>query len=297
MKKHPIISKILLAVFLIGSISHTGHAQLLWKISGNHLKKTSYLLGTNHFVPLTFCDTLSGFEKAFRASKQFFGEVSFVDSANTKAFSDIPKMQILPDNQTLSDFYTPEEYEEVLQYVESFLGTRPGMITFTPGALFIFLTMTYPKIQSGIEAEYLDDGLERRAQKEGKKVGGLEAAELGVNLLWGGDIEQDAAQLLDAIRDPANSKDSLASSRLRIDNAYYSQDLDLLFSMLKQGLDGEKYQDLVSKRNLSWLPVMEESMKKCCTFFAVGAGHLPGDEGVIELLRKQGYTVEPVSGK
>ncbi|NJO25532.1 MAG: TraB/GumN family protein [Bacteroidia bacterium] len=44
----------------------------------------------------------------------------------------------------------------------------------------------------------------------------------------------------------------------------------------------------------NWIPVMEDAMKKNSNFFAVGAGHLPGENGVINLLRKAGYTLTPV---
>lgn len=294
MKIHQNICKFLWMNLLIACTCSVGHAQLLWKVSGNKLKNPSYLLGTHHFMPLSLCDTLSGFDKAFSSSKQFYGEISFADSANTKAFDNIPKMELLPKNQSLADFYTPEEYEEILQYTESIIGYRPRLITFTPGAFYLFLTITFPETQSSSKTEYIDDGLQRRALADGKAVGGLESVELGANLLWGGDMKKDAAKLLETVRDPANSKDSLASARLLLDKAYSNQNLDLLYDMVKQGLDEDEYQDFVSKRNLSWLPIMEEAMKKCCTFFAVGGGHLPGEEGLITLLRKQGYTVEPV---
>jgi uncharacterized protein YbaP (TraB family) len=51
---------------------------------------------------------------------------------------------------------------------------------------------------------------------------------------------------------------------------------------------------LLDRRNRNWIPVMESAMKKSSTFFAVGAGHLNGSQGVLELLRKQGYMVKGI---
>jgi uncharacterized protein YbaP (TraB family) len=51
---------------------------------------------------------------------------------------------------------------------------------------------------------------------------------------------------------------------------------------------------LLDRRNRNWIPIMESAMKKSSTFFAVGAGHLAGSQGVLELLRKQGYKVKPI---
>ena len=55
------------------------------------------------------------------------------------------------------------------------------------------------------------------------------------------------------------------------------------------------YEDLLLvRRNRNWIPVMGEMMMAKPTFFAVGAGHLGGDEGVVALLREAGYTVKPL---
>jgi uncharacterized protein YbaP (TraB family) len=51
---------------------------------------------------------------------------------------------------------------------------------------------------------------------------------------------------------------------------------------------------LLDRRNRNWIPVMESAMKNSSTFFAVGAGHLAGNQGVLELLRKQGYKVKGI---
>ena len=51
---------------------------------------------------------------------------------------------------------------------------------------------------------------------------------------------------------------------------------------------------LLDNRNVNWLKIMPEMMQKESVFFAVGAAHLAGDLGVINLLKKAGYTVKPI---
>jgi uncharacterized protein YbaP (TraB family) len=51
---------------------------------------------------------------------------------------------------------------------------------------------------------------------------------------------------------------------------------------------------MFTERNESWVPGMKRLMQKESCFFAVGAGHLAGESGLITLLRKEGYRVEPV---
>ena len=53
---------------------------------------------------------------------------------------------------------------------------------------------------------------------------------------------------------------------------------------------------MLQNRNQNWIPVMATEMKKAPTFFAVGAAHLGGINGVINLLRKRGYLVKPIIG-
>ena len=82
--------------------------------------------------------------------------------------------------------------------------------------------------------------------------------------------------------------------------SYFAQDLDgvaaAMDAKLNNTCDGtpEEKDVLIYNRNADWLTKMPEIMKQKPTFFAVGAGHLPGDRGVLELLKKAGYTVESV---
>jgi uncharacterized protein YbaP (TraB family) len=74
---------------------------------------------------------------------------------------------------------------------------------------------------------------------------------------------------------------------------YLSQDLDSLYQLMADSPEMMGSLDLLlNRRNRNWIPIMEAAMKKSSTFFAVGAGHLGGSQGVLELMRKQGYQVK-----
>ena len=77
---------------------------------------------------------------------------------------------------------------------------------------------------------------------------------------------------------------------------YKNQDIYRMQSMLKDEDEGiADYEDLLlAGRNRNWIPIMAEMMTQRPTFFAVGAGHLGGEAGVIALLRQKGYEVRPV---
>ena len=63
-----------------------------------------------------------------------------------------------------------------------------------------------------------------------------------------------------------------------------------------EGEQLSEYEDvLLSKRNTAWISGMKTMMEETPTFFAVGAGHLAGKKGVINLLKKEGYKLSPIS--
>ena len=77
---------------------------------------------------------------------------------------------------------------------------------------------------------------------------------------------------------------------------YLNEDIEGMQAMFENEDDGmAEYEDvLLVNRNRNWIPIMEGMMKEKPTFFAVGAGHLGGKNGVIKLLRKEGYTLKPL---
>ncbi|MNE88753.1 TraB family protein [compost metagenome] len=77
--------------------------------------------------------------------------------------------------------------------------------------------------------------------------------------------------------------------------SYHKQDLESLAKLILESDQlGSSADELLDKRNQNWIPKMEELMKTKSCFFAVGAGHLGGPNGVIQLLRQKGYEVTPV---
>jgi uncharacterized protein YbaP (TraB family) len=89
--------------------------------------------------------------------------------------------------------------------------------------------------------------------------------------------------------------DSLRISFKQMLNVYKSKDLDSLNKLMNDDTSFSRYEDIMlDKRNAKWIPEIIAQAKMEATFFAVGAGHLGGEKGVINMLRKQGYTVKPV---
>ena len=109
--------------------------------------------------------------------------------------------------------------------------------------------------------------------------------------------ETQAKELLKSI-------DSMARSKVYFDSmvtAYRNQRMDEVEKLINDdefGMGVEENQDIMlDKRNRNWVQQLNTIMKKESVFVAVGTGHLPGENGVIALLKKEGYTVRPIENK
>lgn len=79
-------------------------------------------------------------------------------------------------------------------------------------------------------------------------------------------------------------------------NLYLKEDLEGLYKVVSEESSSipEFNYNFLEVRNKNWIPVIEKSISSNSIFIAVGAAHLPGESGVIQLLRSKGYSVEPV---
>ncbi|HEY0355647.1 MAG TPA: TraB/GumN family protein, partial [Flavisolibacter sp.] len=100
-------------------------------------------------------------------------------------------------------------------------------------------------------------------------------------------------QLLKMIED--SGKEGEDTEMKMLTEAYRQQQLNKMDELTRNEKSIEGFTDiLLYDRNADWAKKLEELMKNNALVIAVGAGHLPGEKGVINLLRKAGYKVEPV---
>ena len=118
-------------------------------------------------------------------------------------------------------------------------------------------------------------------------VAGLETVQDQMALFENGISTKDILEMMDA------SDDAVTKKMVEI---YKKQDLQQMFTLMTDDklMSPEARKLMLDDRNIKWLEIMPAMMRKESVFFAVGAAHLPGKNGVIELLRKAGYTVKAV---
>jgi len=267
--------------------SQTPHT-LLWQISGNGLQKPSYLFGTMHIL----CADDAHLSDSLRAVIAHIDEVYFeIDISDMSGMLGSMKYMRMNDSKKLSDLLTPKEYERVKAYFNQ----HAAMLPF--GMLERFKPML---ISSLIETAGLDcqttDGMELMIMKEvrshSKPVNGLETVEFQAGLFDSIPYEQQARELVNYV----DSSDEYKKMTQQLAEVYKEQDLDKIDSMSRQGdpsMNG--HMDLLLyDRNRKWAKMLAGLLPKKSLLVAVGAAHLPGENGVIDLLRKQGYVLTPV---
>ncbi|NJL75980.1 MAG: TraB/GumN family protein [Saprospiraceae bacterium] len=134
--------------------------------------------------------------------------------------------------------------------------------------------------------------LMNNAKKQKKPISGLETMEFQMGLFDSIPYDVQAQMLVESIKVGSSGGDDLEE----MTKIYKSQDIEAMQSMMSSDTEGiGRYEELLlTKRNENWIPKMKTQMKDKAVFFAVGAGHLGGKKGVIQLLEKEGYTLTPI---
>lgn len=270
---------------------------LLWEITGQDLAEPSFLYGTIHMIHKADFFLTESTKEALSDTKQITFEINMEDMNNFAALMPVMMKMFMSDGKTLKDLYTEEEYELVKTHFEK-LGLP---LAFLGRIKPMFLSMMASEdamnmqdaSQSGEIVSY-EMELMKMAQEQEKPVDGLETAEFQMSLFDSIPYDVQAQMLMATIQsDDALEEDNQLEQMVEM---YKNQDIQGMQRMVKGDKGGiSEYEELLLlRRNRNWIPVMKDMMAENPTFFAVGAGHLGGEEGVIALLRKAGYMVRPI---
>ncbi len=291
------ISAVLL-VSLLAISTHAQHADenntLLWKISGHGLEKTSYLFGTIHMLCADDAVLSSNMRSVLRECDEVYFEV---DMDNLfEMIGAIAKMKMTGDT-TLQDLLSKEDYKKVKNYFES----KGSMLPFSMLETFKPILAASTLEEGSMPCEntaMMEQVIMEEAKQSGKKIKGLETMAYQAGMLDSIPYKLQAQQLVSYI-DNAGAGDKEDKQMKEMFKAYKSQDLKKLEDLMVEtdaGMAG--FTDLLLyHRNQNWVKKLNSLMPEKSLVIAVGAGHLPGEKGLINLLRKEGYSVTPVENK
>ncbi|MBL7718119.1 MAG: TraB/GumN family protein [Flavipsychrobacter sp.] len=260
---------------------------VLWEVSGKGLSKPSYLFGTIHMICQADYFWSDPMQQAFDKTDKVCLEMDMDD------MTVMAKMQTAFVDQSgkqLKDYFQPADYEKVRKYVKDTLGYNVDM--FSKMKPFILVQLMIKKMYPCEQTVAYEEKLMGLAKPANKEIIGLESADEQIAVM--NKIEADS--IVSSVLRVVNGDNESQAELTKLIAAYKTQslpELQKLFAETEQ-MSEEAMKALLEERNTRWIPRMEKMMNGQSVFFAVGAGHLPGDKGVIALLRKQGYTVTPI---
>lgn len=292
--------KSFIGAILFICVAISANAQLLWKVTGNGVDAPSYIMGTHHLAPFSIMDSIAGLRQAMRETQQVYGELKMSELESPATMQLMQKSMMIDSDTTLTTLFSPEDYATVNKFCKENMMMDLSMAPKLKPAYLLnnVVVMAYVKhVGKFNPQEQLDTFFQSQASKNGKKVDGLETPEFQFNLLFNGASLQRQAQLLMCT---LHNIDSEVENIKKLTDAYMRQDLRTMLEISEQRkgnqcdpLPGEE-DAMIFNRNKAWAEKLPAILKAAPTFVAVGALHLPGEKGLLNLLKKQGYTVEPV---
>ncbi len=264
---------------------------LLWQISGKGLKKPSYIFGTFHLLckeDIKFSEQL---KTSLRSANTVYMEMDMDDPSTM--LSGLLYMN-MKDGKKLKDLYTPEEYKKIETYFTDSLKTP--MMLFQSIKPYFLVAMLYPKMMNCKTASGVEEELMKLTKENKQEIKGLETMQLQASVFDSIPYEWQAKELLKNIDSFSIYKKEFDTMMLEYKNQQLSA-MEKLLAKSELGSD-KKYEELLlTRRNINWVEQLKKLMHKESVFVAVGAGHLVGEKGLLSLLKKEGYTVEPMANK
>jgi len=282
MNKRFFFLSLILIVFVQFGFSQT----ILWKVSGKKLKSPSYVYGTIHIQDkkvFAFDETVTN---AFNSCDAFAMEI-LMDELDM----DEVKEAMFMEKHTIDEFLTDEEYRILDSIVKEMTGT--GMLMYNKMKPF-FLSSQLMQMNMSQDMEMaLDLYFLNMARDAGKSCYGVEKFSDQIDAIDAISIEEQVDMLYEGLTDTTSVNSDAQFDELL--DAYLSFDSEKIFDISNDtALPAEFNKAFLIDRNKGMVKNFIKIAKKESLFCAVGAAHLVGEEGVVELLRKKGYTVEPV---
>ncbi len=279
------VGKGVAAIVLPDSSGKDEDESLLWKVTGNGLEEPSYIFGTIHLMcenQFSFPDQLT---ELIKASDRVVLEL---DMDDPQMMSKMQQLSINPGMKNIKEYLKEDE----IKLLDDFFKTNFNAGIDQMGVLkpFVIQSMMYVGLSECPIKSY-EMEIVAAAQQAQLEVLGLETIEFQMSIFDNIDQEEQIEWLIKYL----NDQDSFTEEFSQMVDLYKKQKLSKLVNMIN---DSPEYQDhaavLLDNRNENWIEKLEEYFMEGSSFIAVGAGHLGSEKGVIELLREEGYTVDPV---
>jgi uncharacterized protein YbaP (TraB family) len=282
---------LMVSLLSVAAFSQNSDNTLLWKISGNGLEKPSYLFGTIHMLCADDAVLSDNMKKVISTCDEVYFEVDLDNLF--EMFGAIGQMKMKGDT-TLHDLLSEEDYNKVKGYFE----TKGSMLPFSMLETYKPMLAASTLEQGSLPCDntaMMEQVIMQEAKQYKKKIKGIETMAYQAGVLDSIPYKLQAQQLVSYI-DSANKGAEEDKQLKEMFKAYKNQDLKKLEElMVETDAAMASFTDiLLYHRNRNWVNKLKTLLPGKSLLVAVGAGHLPGEKGLINLLRKEGYAVTPV---
>lgn len=280
---------------------------LLWRIDAPDVPAPSYLFGTIHLIDAEDFLLSDSLMAALNRVDEVYFEIDPGAMQDPMAMMPLIQSAMMPAGETLKDYVTDEEYARIGTHFQE-MGLPMMFLERIKPMFLSILAATDPGDMQGMmgggnpmEGMQGEDAkiksyeleLSAIADQLEKPVKGLETMAFQMSLFDSIPYDAQAKMLVDAVDHPDTEEDALSA----ITEVYVAGDIDAVYAMSvdeEGGVAGYEAM-LLTNRNRNWVAPIKESVAERPSLFAVGAGHLGGPEGVVKLLRAEGYTLTPIS--
>ena len=260
---------------------------LLWRIEADGVAP-SYLFGTMHSEDPDVTRLPDAVQQAFDRA----GGVTLEVEMNPQALFAMAAASMLTDGTTLETHIGPDLYRRVVEVMAS--QGKPEIVVAMMKPWAVALSLMMPPSETGM---FLDFILYQRALADGKTVSGLETPGEQMAVFESMDARDQIALLEDAL----DNQPSIQAMLVELKQAYLAGDLKRMVDISNRSMRDssqrlrERFeQRLLVDRNHLMAERMQAQLRRGGEFIAVGALHLTGEEGLLNLLVRQGYRVSRV---
>lgn len=263
----------------------------IWKVSD--ADSTVYLAGSVHLLRPEDLPIPAAFEEAYAESEEIVFEIDMREMSTPEAAEKMQRLTTLPEGESLADHFGEETIKLLRNYLETnrkpvglFDRSRPSSVLLMMSALEAVRHGARPEL--GLESTFF-----KKCREDEKPSSGLESIEFQISLLDAfedSEIEKMVREELERVNESGENFD-------RIVTAWREGDGEQLAGLLEkeETFTPELREILLTKRNRSWIPKIEEALGKDRDFFfLVGSAHLVGEGSVVTFLREKGLEVVQV---
>ncbi|TDB69136.1 TraB/GumN family protein [Arundinibacter roseus] len=264
-------------------------SSLLWKIESPQNAKPSFLFGTIHLICPADFSVSDSLKACIKQSEQLTLEL---DMDEPNLMMSMAQNMIMRDGVQLKELVSSQEYERMERFFKDSVGLNIAM--FGQAKPFVLVSVLLNRVLACQPQSY-ELSLMNLAKQQQIEVLGLETVQEQMSVFDSIPYPKQAAMLLTLL-------DSLPKARqefAEMVSVYKQQDVEKLHEMtFESEFELKDHQEtLLYGRNRRWIPLIEKQIADKPTFIAVGAAHLGGKEGLLELLRAKGYLVTPIQNR